>query len=284
MAGGAPLSAFNRFTLYTPNSAAIIQDFLESKAVFDAQSPTGFSKWNASKAKMEPFSHKITIGEQVTADVKDLSEAKISFLLEDYDVVKVAMQDGNWTESIYVPAASPVNRGRVVIVDHEASYDSFLSINGRAGKVSRGFKKSFISDGKRWKEARAGSQSVERKPKEFGVPVTTLVGYYDPNDQLKSYIYPALHGAYGFTYSDDSKLVGEGDCQVVVETRDGPLRFRLASHRLSADVMNKFHVNIPEASQPKSVTLVCRGKVVDRKEIVAAVDTLTFTVNGKSSH
>jgi len=42
MAGGAPFSSFNRFTLYTPNTAAIIQRFLESKAVFDEGSPTGF--------------------------------------------------------------------------------------------------------------------------------------------------------------------------------------------------------------------------------------------------
>ncbi len=46
---GAPLSSFNRFTLYTPNTAAIIQEFLESKAVFDADSPTGFRKWNPEK-------------------------------------------------------------------------------------------------------------------------------------------------------------------------------------------------------------------------------------------
>ena len=52
MAGGSPFSGFNRFTLYTPNSAAIIQRFLESKAVFDAASPTGFSKWDAATATM----------------------------------------------------------------------------------------------------------------------------------------------------------------------------------------------------------------------------------------
>ena len=57
MAGGSPLSGANRFTLYTPNSAAIIQRFLESKAVFDANSATGFSKWNSATARMEPYQH-----------------------------------------------------------------------------------------------------------------------------------------------------------------------------------------------------------------------------------
>lgn len=284
MAGGAPLSSFNRFTLYTPNTAAIIQDFLESKAVFDADSPTGFRKWNAGTSKMEPYSHTINIGEQITAEVKDLSEVKIASLLKDYDLVKVAMQDGNWTKYIYVPAASPANRGRIMTIDHEAGYDSFLGINGRPIKVSRGFKKSYISDGTRWKESRAASQVVERKPQAFGVPVTTLVGYYDPDAQLKSTIYPALHGAYGFTYSDDGNQLSEEDCHLLVETRDGALRFRLANHRFSEKVMNKFHVNIPEASQPKSVAVVCRGKILDKKEIAAVNEKLTFTVNGSSSH
>lgn len=282
MAGGAPLSGFNRFTLYTPNTAAIIQQFLESKAVFDANSPTGFSKWNAGTGRMEPYSHTIDVAEQVTAPVSDLSEAKLASLLAEYDVVKVAMQDGNWTKNIHVPAASPANRGRIVTIDHEATYASSLSINGRQVQVSRGFKTSFTSDGKRWKEGPAASQLVQRKPQAFGVAVTTLVGYYDPQGELNSYIYPALHGAYGFTYRDDRRPSNGADCHLLVETRDGPLRFRLANRRLRANVMNKFHVNIPEASQPRSVALVVRGQVVDKRPIVAAAEKLTFTVNGES--
>lgn len=284
MAGGAPFSNFNRFTLYTPHTAAIIQQFLESKAVFDAKSPTGFSKWNADTGKMAPFSHKLDLAEQITAPVSDLTEAKLASLLVEYDVVKVAMGDGNWTKEIYVPAASAANRGRVVTIDHAATYDSYLAINGRPIKVSRGFKKSFTSDGKRWKEGPVENQSIERKPQAFGVPVTTLVGYYDPKEELNGYIYPPLHGAYGFTYSNDRVESNDEDCHLLVETRDGPLRFRLANHRLRAKVMNKFHVNIPEASQPSSVALVCRGKVVDKKPIAVVAEKLTFTVNGSPFH
>ncbi len=284
MAGGAPLSGFNRFTLYTPNTAAIIQQFFESKAVFDANSPTGFRKWNAGTGQMEPYSHKIDVGKQITAEVSDLSEAKIASLLAENDVIKVAMQDGNWTKNIQVPAATPASRGRMVTIDHGAAYDSYLSINGRQVKVSRGFQKSFTSDGKRWKEGPFADSKVERKPQAFGVPVTTLVGYYDPLGELKSSIYPALHGAYGFTYSDDRSQTNEADCHLVVETRDGPLHFRLANHRLSAKLMNKFHVNIPEASQPKSEAVVCRGKIVDQKPIAGLAEKLTVTVHGSSSH
>ncbi len=284
MAGGEPFSSFNRFTLYTPNTAAIIQRFLESKAVFDANSSTGFSKWNADTGKMEPYSHKIDVAEQITAPVSDLSEAKMASLLAEYDLVKVAMQDGAWTRNIQVPPASPASRGRIVTIDHEATYDSYLSINGRQVKVSRGFKKSYTSDGRRWKEGPVANQMVQRKPEAFGVPVTTLIGYYDPKGELNSYIYPALHGACGFTYSDDRSRLNEGDCHLLVETRDGPLRFRLANHRLSANVMNKFHVNIPEASQPHSAALVLRGQIVDQRPIAKVAEKLTFTVNGSSRH
>lgn len=284
MAGGAPLSGFNRFTLYTPNTATIIQQFLEGKAVFDAKSPTGFSRWNAGVGQMEPYSHTIKVAESITAPVSDLSESKMAKLLADYDLVRVAMQDGHWTKSIQIPAAAPANRGRVVTVDHQASYDSFLSINGRQIKVSRGLKTSYTSDGQQWIEGPAAGQTVPRQPQAYGVPVTTLVGYYDPEGQLNSYIYPALHGAYGFTYSDDSSRTQDGDCHLLVETRDGPLRFQLARHRLRAQVMNKFHVNIAESSQPRSVSLVVRGQIVDQKPIAPVEGQLSYTVNDSSSH
>ena len=281
MAGGAPQSSFIRFTLYTPNTAAIIQRFLESKAVFDASSPTGFSKWNDEKGKMEPFHHKIDVGSQITASVSDLNEEKIASLLSEYDRVNVTMADGDWTKNIHVPAASVANRGRSVAINHGASYGSTLFLNGTPIAVPRGFKKSYVSDGKRWKPGTGVDLSVERKPQAFGVPVTTLVGYYDPQDELKSYIYPALHGAYGFPYSDDRGESSELDCHLLVETAEGQMRFRLASHRLSAKVMNKFHVNIPESSQPKSVAVVCRGKILDSKPIAPLAEKLIYTVNGR---
>ncbi len=284
MAGGAPFSSFNRFTLYTPNTAATIQRFLESKAEFDANSPTGFRKWNSTTARMEPYSHKLDLTKQIAAPVGALGdEARLAALLADYDLVKVAMGDGNWTRNIQVPPASPGNRGRTLTVDHGASYGSDLFLNGRKIAVSRGFKKSYSSDGKRWNEGAIPESQTERRPQAFGVPVTTLVGYYDPKGELKSYIYPALHGAYGFTYGDDGSRLNERDCELQVETRDGLLRFRLASQRLSADVMNKFHVNVPAASQARSVAVVCRGKILDKKPINPAAEKLTFTVNGSSA-
>ena len=226
---------------------------------------------------MEPYHHRIEVAEQIAAAVSDLGEEKLTKLLAEYDLVKVSMQDGNWTKDVQLPAASPANRGRIVTFNQDATYDAFLSLNGKQVKMPRGFKASYTSDGKTWKEGPAESQRIERKPQAFGVPVTTLVGYYDPKGELNSYIYPPLHGAYGFTYADDRDRATDQDCHLLVETRDGPLRFRLANHRLSGKVMNKFHVNVPESSHPQSVSLVCGGKVVDKKSISAPTEKLAHT-------
>lgn len=281
MAGGAPFSSFNRFTLYTPHVAAIIQRFLEGKAAFDSASPTGFSKWNAATARLEPYTHKIDLTAQIDAPIADLSEEKLAALFAKYPVVKVAMGDGNWTRNIPVPAASTANRGRSLVVEHQAGYGSNLLLGGQTIAVARGFKKTYTSDGTRWKEEPLADTSIARQPQAFGVPVITLIGYYDPDAQLKTTIYPALHGAYGFAYPDDTGRLDAQECHLLVETRAGPLRFRLAAHRLADGVMNKFHVNIPTASEPRSVAVVVGGRVLEKKPIAPVVEKLTFTVHGR---
>lgn len=280
MAGGAPFSGFNRFTLYTPNTAAIIQRFLEGKAVFDPISPTGFSKWNESTLRMEPYSHRVDVSRETSAVIKDLNEAKLAALLSEYDVVRIAMGDGNWTRDIPLPAASASNRGHSVAIDHAAAYASVLLVNGQKVNVPKGFKKNYTSDGKRWIENNGAPRGLERKPQLFGVPVVTLVGYYDPSGLLPTYIYPALHGAYGFCYADDISVLNASDCELQVETRNGVLRFRLANYRFGDRSMNKFHVNVPEASQPRSVSVVSRGKVLDKKPITPVAEKLSVSVNG----
>ena len=280
MAGGAPFSSFNRFTLYTPNTAAIIQKFLESKAVFDPLSPTGFSKWNEPAALMEPFSHRIATGRSIGAPIKGLSEASLTKLLAEYERVEVAMGDGNWTKEIPLPPASAANKGRSVSIAHEAGYDSVLLMNGEQVTVSRGFAQAYVSDGKKWQGAKGFEGSLERKPQTFGSAVVTLVGYYDPSAQLTSYAYPALHGSLGFCYADDAAQVKPADCQLIVETKTGILRFRLADRRIDAKHMNKFHVNVPAASQPTKFAVVCGGKVLAMRTIEPTTEKLAVTVHG----
>lgn len=282
MAGGSPLSAANRFTLYTPNSAALIQQFFESKAVFDAKSATGFSKWNAATFKMEPYQHMVESIEKVDAPMDALSEKRLSALLANYGLVRVAMRDGYWTRDIRVPAASGDNLGRGLTIDHGASYNSRLFINGKEILVKRGFKKSYASDGQSWAEVPLIDTRISRQPSQFGVPVTTLVGYYDPQGLLPSYIYPALQGAYGFTYRDDDATLKGGDCQLQVKTTDGLQRFKLANHRTVSSVMNKFHINVPTDMKPSHGAVVCDKRTIAEKTLSSTPTDISFSVYGKA--
>ena len=76
---------------------------------------------------MEPYRHRVDLAEQITAPVSDLGEVKLAALLAEYDLVKVAMWDGNWTRNIQLFTASAVNRGRIVSIDHNAGYNSTSS-------------------------------------------------------------------------------------------------------------------------------------------------------------
>ena len=122
MAGGYPMWT-NRFTMYTPYVAKRIQSFLESRAVWDPTSSTGFRKFDQVSKKMKEF----------------------------------------------------VN-------------------NSNGGKV----------------------------PRMYRIPITTIVGYYDPSQArgLRDYVYPAMHGAYGFVYNDDggSSTGTPNGCELVVKT------------------------------------------------------------------
>lgn len=55
MAGGEPMWGSNRFTMYTPNSAQLIQEFLEGKAIWAETSSTGFLKYDSVSGEMIEF-------------------------------------------------------------------------------------------------------------------------------------------------------------------------------------------------------------------------------------
>ncbi len=281
MAGGAPMSTINRFTLYTPYTAANIQRNLESKIVFSANSDTGFRKWDPVTQTMEPYQHRVMDGEQVNASINDLSEDYLTSLFDDYSLVTIGMYNGNWTKYINVPTASESNKGRTITINHRAGYNSHLQINGNSVLIYNGLKTSYTSDGITWNEDEAPDLTISRVPTSFGIPVTTLVGYYDPKGILPSYIYPALHGSYGFTYSNDNERLSANNCQLQVETSNGQsLNFKLSDVRSNSNTMNKFHVNIPEADLPQSAAIVCKGNALVERAIDPVKAPLSYTVNG----
>tara|TARA_Y100000588_G_scaffold155519_1_gene169562 strand:- start:837 stop:3311 length:2475 start_codon:yes stop_codon:yes gene_type:complete len=281
MAGGAPMSMINRFTLYTPYTAASIQRNLESKIVFSADSDTGFRKWNSVTQTMEPYPHKIIDKQQVNASINDLSEDYLTSLFDDYSLVTIGMYNGSWTKYINVPRASESNKGRTITINHRADYNSHLQINGTSVLMYNGLKTSYTSDGTTWNEGEAPDVTIVRVPTSFGIPVTTLVGYYDPKGSLPSYIYPALHGSYGFTYNNDNERLSINDCQLQVEVKNGQsLNFKLSNVRSDSNRMNKFHVNIPKADLPQSAAIICKGEVLVERAIDPVKASLSYTVNG----
>ncbi|WP_181319072.1 M66 family metalloprotease [Photobacterium leiognathi] len=282
MAGGAPMSTINRYTLYTPYTAAKIQLNLESKIVFSPDSDTGFRKWNPKTQTMEPYQHRVKDGARINASIKELSEDYLKSLFDDYSLVTIRMYNGNFKRRINVPQASESNKGRTITFNHEADWTSYFRINGYSVPIYKGLKTSYTSDGTTWNEGEAPDLMIAKVPTSFGIPVTTLVGYYDPKGILPSYIYPALHGSYGFTYSDDNESLSVNNCQLQVEKSNGQsLNFKLSDVRFSnSNTMNKFHVNIPESDNPKSAAIVCKGNTLTERAIDPVKAPLLYTVNG----
>lgn len=284
MAGGKPMSATNRFTLYTPYTAAHIQQNLESKAVFSSDSATGFKLWDADTQTMKPYQHRVTDGEQINASISELSEQYLSELVNQYDQVTIAMSNGNWAKYIDVPRASASNSGKTITFNHRAGYDSHLNINDDSFIISTGFQTSYTSNGVTWNESSAPDLTIAKVPTAFGVPVTTLVGYYDPEGILPSYIYPALHGSYGFTYNDDSGRISQNSCQLRVETSSGQqLAYKLSNTRRHGTTMNKFHINIAEDVVPQSATVRCNSNLLASRQVEPAKVALSHTINGSDN-
>ncbi|SFU20574.1 Peptidase M66 [Kosakonia arachidis] len=281
MNGGEPLSSANRYTLYTPNSSAIMQSYVATKALFDPFSPTGFSKWNVESGKMDPYESYVDI-DYVNVSITNINESLLADLVNEHNLVNITVRDGQWAREIIMPAANSYNNGHSVTIDQNASWNCTLYINGNSIVMAKGFKKSFTSDGVLWQEEKTiMATQVLRVPERFGIPVTTLVGYYDPNGLLQSYIYPALFGAYGFCYADDEKDSNDVGCKLLVETEKGIKKFILRNSRASSDAMNKFHINIPTDIKPTKAIILRKGKVIAERELQSAPTGLLCTIHGK---
>ena len=70
------------------------------------------------------------------------------------------------------------------------------------------------------------------KPIAFGVPVVTIVGYYDPKQELTSYLYPALFGSYGYVYATDTEYIVPGNYVLRVYTKNGNFDYLLEQTRI----------------------------------------------------
>lgn len=126
----------------------------------------------------------------------------------------------------------------------------------------------------------ASSITKEQKPYKQGAAVTTLVGFYDPQKELNSYIYPALNGSFGAVYND---ALSNSSCKLNVYTQKGGTKvFNLYARRLDNGYMNKFHVNIESALKPYSAELYCDGDLLTSRTLDEPKEDLkTSTITTK---
>ena len=293
---GAPYwKQINRFTIHSPDSASKIQTFLESKVVFDKTSSTGFRKWNSSTLKMEEIELRAPYYSSINADVTSTRIANgtsytsylQSLFTDGADLVTVQMGNAYHGRTATAPAAS-ANSGKWLTINHVASGDTTWTINGQTVVFKTGNKQTYQSNGTEWVQVANLDGTAARTPELFGIPVTTILGYYDPQKTLPTptepaYIYPALHGAYGFVYPSESTVrLTEGCWLEVTTTKPAAAvrRYKLGTMTYNAGYMNKFQVNVPESEGANSAEVFCGGTSLTRGDLASAKNPLTYTVNG----
>ncbi|TMO45608.1 hypothetical protein CWC25_05700 [Pseudoalteromonas sp. S4389] len=117
---------------------------------------------------------------------------------------------------------------------------------------------------------------VNRTPYKQDVPITTIIGFYDPEQQLQSFIYPALHGASGAVYKDS---FSSSSCKLIVKTQKaGNKTFNLPATRLTTGKMNKIHINLEAASVPTSASVYCDSNLLVWQELEPAKQNLPASV------
>ncbi|MGE8562926.1 MAG: M66 family metalloprotease, partial [Acinetobacter bohemicus] len=104
------------------------------------------------------------------------------------------------------------------------------------------------------------------KPRLFSVPVYTIVGGYDPINQL-GLIYPAARGNWGnvFDLPQANTSGTAASCWLKVQSANGVQNIALAPQRMNPNldpknlaVVNKFHINLAQSEQPQAVDLYCQ--------------------------
>ena len=108
-----------------------------------------------------------------------------------------------------------------------------------------------------------------------------MLGYYDPEEILPGYIYPALHGAFGNTFADDS-VGNDSGCLATIRSFTGrALSYALKGSRKWEKQMNKFHINVAESFMPQNISIECNGSTIAHRDITGPTKVVSFTVNGR---
>lgn len=281
MAGGGPMyPESNAFTLHTPYVLSEIQSFLESKAVFNPASPTGYSIWDNQMQKMKPhevINNSVTFFDMPVRNGINITADELNNYFDKNMNVLIRCYDGRHAPYVYLPESSSSNKGLIAKFEIDSGYTVDVHVNGNFERLRRGTVISYISDGKCWLMTNDDLSNTAIVPYKQGVKVITLLGYYDPEGKMNSYIYPALNGSFGNVYNYDIK----SNCYIEVECATGKkLNFPLTHVRIESNYMNKFHVNIERDLHPTTIKIYNGNKLLTQEKITLGSDDLLYTVNG----
>lgn len=98
------------------------------------------------------------------------------------------------------------------------------------------------------------------KPRLFGVPVYTILGGYDPVNQV-GLIYPAARGNWGnvFNLAQINSNDSTASCWLNIRFASNEQNIALAPQRMNTNSnANKFHINVAQSESPQQVNLYCR--------------------------
>ncbi|MEE1925014.1 M66 family metalloprotease [Pseudomonas sp. 148P] len=266
----------NGYTPYTPWTLKAAQQFLENNAIFSQSSSTGYRKWDESEWAMVEW------GELYRAGPDELDLASMTDLLKRYKRVEVDLGDDHWAEHVYLPAAGTAGNGKGVRIVHNASADTVLYLGSTPVTLKKGDMLKYEVQGN-WAKVDEFSVNVAGTPEQVGVPVTTLLGYYDPDQDGGGVIYPALHCAYGVTHpgTRETDAMRERSYAVVFNGRSERLYFVLAGERLNEGEGNRFHFNIPQSFEPILVEIYCNGRQNAQRGIDPPKGTARVTFSGR---
>lgn len=103
------------------------------------------------------------------------------------------------------------------------------------------------------------------KPKQMGVPVYTILGGYDPEQQV-GLLYPAARGNWGnvFDLPTADTAAATSSCWLNVQYPSQNKIIALSPNRMGSNA-NKLHVNLAISDQPKAVDLYCKKAGAEAK-------------------
>jgi len=238
------------------------------------------SSWgwdSATNVFIPNFSSNDTGEQQCLENDEGENECQLPFMGK-YQYGKDSMAGGSpmWRSNRFTLYTPHVAKKIQSFLENKAVWDPTSSTGFRKFDQSLKEMKEFVNN-----------DNGEKVPRMYRIPVTTIVGYYDPSPDrgYEDYVYPAMHGAYGFVYDDDggpNKGTTSG-CELVVETLEKTLVYTLTTQVYNPTSMNKFHVNVATEDKPNKVSIYCFDELRTSRSLDGPNQDeppLTYSVNG----